>query len=119
MTFLSKEQILERRALPLEDVAVPEWSGAVRVQGLSSADGDKFLASLNRQNGQKIERDTTYYCAKLLALCLVNEQGERLLTEADVLALAQQSNAVVMRLADIAQRLSGLQPGSVEAAAKN
>ena len=119
MRFLSKEQILERRPLPFEDVEIPEWGGTVRVRGLSAADGDKFLASLMRMNGQKVERDTSYYCAKLLALCLVNEKGDQLLSEGDVLILAQQSYIPVARLTDVAQRLSGLSPGTVEDAAKN
>lgn len=119
MSFLTQEQILAPRALPFQDVEVPEWGGTVRIQGLSSDDGDKFLASLQRVNGQKVERDTTYYCARLLSLCLVNGNGERLISEGNVLKLAQQANAVVMRLADIAQELSGLKLGSVEDAAKN
>lgn len=119
MRFLTQEEILAPRALPFEDVEVPEWGGTLRIQGLSSDEGDKFLASLQRQNGQKIDRDTTYYCAKLLARCIVSAQGERVIQEANVLSLAQQSNAVVMRLTEVAQRLSGLLPGSVEDAAKN
>lgn len=119
MTFLSEAEILATRALPYRDVEVPEWGGTVRIQGLSSQDGDKFLASLQRQNGQRVERDTTYYCAKLLQYCLVSATGERIISEANVLRLAEQSNAVVMRLAEIAQDLSGLKPGSVEDAAKN
>lgn len=125
MTFLTEDEILAPRALPRREVEVPEWATPekpkpiVLIQGLSSADGDKFLASLQRQNGQKVERDTSLYCAKLLQLCLVNEKGERIVSEGNLLRLAQQDNATIMRLAGIAQELSGLAPGSVEDAAKN
>lgn len=125
MTFLSEDEILAPRPLPRREVAVPEWATpakpkpVVLIQGLSSGDGDKFLASLQRVNGQKVERDTALYSAKLLQLCLVNEKGERLVSEGNILRLAQQDNAVIMRLAGIAQELSGFAPGSVEDAAKN
>jgi len=119
VSFLTEAEILAPRPLPYRDVDVPEWGGTVRIQGLSSAEGDKFLASLQRQNGQRVERDTSYYCAKLLAVTLVNERGERIVTEGNILRLAEQANAVIMGLAEIAQELSGLKPGSVEEAAKN
>jgi hypothetical protein len=123
--FLTEDEILAPRALPRREVPVPEWATAqkpkpvVLIQGLSSGDGDKFLASLQRVSGQKVERDTTYYSAKLLQLCLVNEKGERIVSEGNMLRLAQQDNAVIMRLAAIAQELSGFAPNSVEDAAKN
>jgi hypothetical protein len=125
MTFLTKDQLLAPRTLPRREVSVPELATPenkapkVLLQGLSSAEGDAFLASLQRQNGKKVEHDTSYYSAKLLQLCLVNERGERLFGEGDVLSLAKLPNGVAMRLAGIAQELSGLAAGSVEDAAKN
>jgi hypothetical protein len=117
--LLSKDQILARRDLPSEEVAVPEWSGSVRLQGLSAGDADEFSASLVKRNGKNVEMDRTHYCAKLLSRCLVNEKGERVLTEGDVIALSQQAAGPIQRLTVIAEKLSGLQPGGVEEAAKN
>lgn len=117
--LLSKDQILARRPLPSEAVEVPEWDGSVRIQGLSAGEADQFSASLVKRVGKNVEMDREHYCAKLLSRCLVNEQGERLLSEADILVLSQQPAAPIQRLAVIAERLSGLQPGGVEDAAKN
>ena len=117
--LLGKDQILARRSLPSEVVAVPEWEGSVRLQGLSAGEADQFSASLVKRVGKMVEMDREHYCAKLLSRCLVSESGERLLSEADVLVLSQQSAAPVQRLAVVAERLSGLQPGGVEDAAKN
>jgi hypothetical protein len=119
MTFLSKSQILERRQMPFEDVEVPEWGGVVRVQGLSGSESDQFAESLVTRNGDRPQVSRAHYCAKLLALCLVDEAGKRLLTESDIQELGQQSAIPVQRLTLIAERLSGLQVKAVEAAAKN
>lgn len=117
--LLGKDQILTRRALPSEEVEVPEWQGSVRIQGLSAGEADAFSASLVKRNGKTVEMDREHYCAKLLCRCIVDAGGERILSESDVAILSQQSAAPIQRLAVIAERLSGLQPGGVEDAAKN
>jgi hypothetical protein len=117
---LTKDQILEARPLPFEDVEVPEWGGTVRVRGLTSAECDEFAASLViRTNGGRAQANRELYCAKLLARCLVSASDERLLTEADIHALGRQSAIVIQRLALLAERLSGLQVQAAEDAAKN
>lgn len=118
--FLTKEQILERRPLPCQDVEVPEWGGTVRLQGLSAADADKFNASLQRRRADGgIEMDREQYCAKLLALCIVDEKNERVLSDEHVLELSRQSAAPIFRLAIIAESLSGLRADGLKDAAKN
>jgi hypothetical protein len=117
--LLSKDQILAARPLPVEEVEVPEWGGSVRIQGLSAGDADHFNASLQRRNGQVIEMDREFYCAKLLALCFVDANNQRVLTEAHVLSLSQQSAMPLTRLTLIAERLSGMRVDGVEQAAKN
>lgn len=117
--LLSKDQILARRSLPSEVVEVPEWEGSVRIQGMSAGDADAFNASLVKRVGKTMEMDREHYCAKLLSRCVVDANGERLLSEEHVVILSQQSAAPIQRLAVVAERLSGLQPGGVEDAAKN
>lgn len=125
MTFLTKDQILVRRDLPREVVPVPEWitpaipEPCVLLQGLSAGEADSFVGSLQKTDGKRTIIDREHYCAQLLSRCIVNEQGERLLTAADVLLLSQQSAVPIQRLAGIAERLSGLQAQAVEQAAKN
>lgn len=119
MTLLSKEELLQQREFPFEEVLIPEWKGSVRIQGLSSNDGDRFLASLWRQNGSRVERDTSMYSAKLLALCIVDAQGKRVLGEADIAPLSQKPFAILARLTQVAERLSGIAANSVETAEKN
>lgn len=124
--LLDKDQILARRALPSEEVEVPEWKTPemssvprVRIQGMSAGEADRFSASLVKRVGKNMEMDREDYCAKLLSRCIVNATGDRLLSEEHVATLSQQSAAPVQRLAVVAERLSGLQPGGVEDAAKN
>lgn len=54
--------------------------------------------------------------AKLVGKCLVDENFERLFTDKEVKALGAKNGAVLERLGQVAQRLSGLRKEDVEAA---
>src|SRR5690606_14267448 len=49
-----------------------------------------------------------------VARCVVDEQGERVFTEADVKALGEKSSAPILRLRDAIFGLSGMSKGAVE-----
>ena len=119
MALLTKGQLLERRELPVEEVEVPEWQGSVRVRGLTGGEADAFMTSLLKRDGRSQFMDREHYCARLVARCLVDANGERLLTDAEAYVLSEQSAIPIQRLAAVAERLSGLQVGQVESAAKN
>ena len=80
MTYLSRDTILQREDIVTEDVEVPEWSGTVRVRGMSGVERDAFEASLIEQsvaNGQRKRRNQTAtksnlanVRAKLCAWCI-------------------------------------------------
>lgn len=120
MKLLTIDEILAKRELPVEVVEVPEWGGTVRVQGLSAGEADAFNKSLQRRgpNGQ-MEMDREHYCARLLARCLVDEKGERVCSDANIMLLSQLSAAPITRLTVIAERLSGMRPEAIEDLAKN
>lgn len=111
--MLSRDQILAAApTLPVEEVEVPEWGGTVRVQGLSAADADAFLASSvkrSRGNGAG-EFDRHNFQSRLLAECLIGEDGAKLFTPKDVEALGKKSAIAVGRIVPVALRLSGMGP---------
>ncbi len=57
--------------------------------------------------------------AKLVALTVVDEQGNRIFKDEDVKWLGNKSAAALDRIFEVAQRLSGLRDEDVEELAKN
>jgi len=117
--LLTKDQILAAQDRPYEDVEVPEWGGRVRIRGLSGAERDAFEASMIGPDGKPSPQRFRNFRARLLAQTLVNEQGERLFSDADIKSLGEKSGDVLARLFEIAQRLSGLTRQDVETYVKN
>lgn len=119
MTLLSRDQILQADDLTHEDVEVPEWGGTVRVRTLTGSERDAFEQSVITRRGKQVDMNLENLRAKLAALTIVDEDGERLFSEADVQALAQKSAAALSRVFTVAQRLNGLTDGDVEELTEN
>jgi len=121
MALLSRDQITAADDRRWEDVPVPEWGGEVRVVGMSGTDRNGYQSSLVRigpdgkPQGVNLDNQT----AKLLARCLVDEDGKPLFSLKDIAVLGAKNGAVLERLSKVAKRLSGLQDGAVEDAAGN
>jgi hypothetical protein len=119
MALLSKEAILQADDLPTEDVDVPEWHGTVRVRALSGKERDAFEASLQQQRGKDYVRNTANVRAKLVAKCLVGEDGERLFSENEVNALGAKSAAGLDRVFEVAAKLSRLSEEDIDELGKS
>lgn len=104
---LNRSQILSAKDLPIEEVAVPEWGGTVFVRGMNGAERDAFELSVIDQK-QRGKVDLNNIRAKLCALTICDESGERIFSENDVAALAKKSAAALSRVFVVAQRLSGM-----------
>jgi len=118
MAYLTKDQILGADDIKRAEVAVPEWGGTVLVQGLSGTERDQYEESLIRWRATKGRNVAAMPAlanarAKLLSLSIVDEDGQRLFSDADVKALGEKSSKALERVFDVAARLSGLQPGDV------
>jgi len=116
--MLTREQILGTVTLRTEDVDVPEWGGVVRVSEMTGAARDAWEQSLvpsERGAGPNIANIR----ARLVAVCVVDEAGERVFSDKDAVALGQKSAAALDRVAKVAQRLNGLTADEVEAAKGN
>ena len=114
MSHLSKGQLLAARALPREEVSVPELGGTVIVQGMSAAQRDAFEASLMVGRGRRRDINTANLRAKLIAFCVVDEAGLRVFSDEDVTALGEVRVDVVNRIFAVAQRLSGVSEEDIE-----
>ena len=119
MTLLTKSAILAANDLKTQDVDVPEWGGAVRVRAFSGRERDAFEASMVRGDGKDRKVDLTNMRARLVALSVVDEAGQRVFTDEEVDLLGAKSGAALDRVFAVAQELNGLSGADVEALAKN
>jgi hypothetical protein len=117
--ILTKDSILAAVDLKRETVPVPEWGGDVVVQELCGTDRDAFETSLFKGEGEARVFVTENMRARLVVRCLVDGEGKRLFSDADAAALGAKNAAVIDRLYDVAQRLSGLGQKALGNAVKN
>ena len=119
MAILSREAILAASDIQEEIVPVPEWGGEVIVRGLSGTQRDQFEASVVKQKGKSTELNLKNVRAKMIALSVVDEHGNRIFSERDVAALGAKSARALQRVWEKARELSGLSEEDVEELAKN
>jgi hypothetical protein len=117
--FLTRDAILKAHDLPTEVVEIPEWNGSVIVRGLTGTERDAFEQSIVEQRGKNTRMNLRNIRAKLVALTVVDEEGNRVFSDEDAEALGKKSAAALDRIFAIAQRLSGLRPEDVEELAGN
>lgn len=111
-----RDAILAADDLPREEVATPEWEPAgvpfVYVRGLTSSERDDYETSLltTGPDGRRVPNPRMKNVRASFAVrVIVDEHGERIFTERDVVALAGKSALVIERLWDVGRRLSGMQ----------
>lgn len=117
MALLTRDAILQRDDIVRETVPVPEWGGEVMITTMTGAQRDAWEQSLVAKATGK--PDITNVRAKLVAHCAVDEAGALLFRPADIEALGAKSAAALERLAQVAQRLNGLNEKALEEARGN
>jgi len=106
---LSKEDILKAEDLGTEEVECPEWGGSVLVRGMTGRERDAFEVSLMQPGrGGRREMNPANVRAKVVVRCVVDDDGNRLFTDADATELGAKSAAAVDRVYEVAARLSGM-----------
>ena len=117
---LTKDQIFEANDLQSESVEVPEWAGSVLVRTMTGADRDAFEASMitTLPDGTR-KPNMANMRAKLVALTVVDDAGNRVFDVSDVDRLALKSATALERVFNAAQRINGLGVQAEEMAAKN
>lgn len=107
MNLLSKEAILQADDRRYEIVSVPEWGGDVRLRSMSGAERDEFENGLQQQVGNKQVINARNARAKLAALCIVDERGQRMFEAREVIKLGSKSSMALQRVYDVACRMNG------------
>lgn len=115
--MLSKKQILEAPDLPEQVVKTPEWGkgGEVTVKGMTGTQRDAFESSIITDG--KI--DMRNMRAKLVAASVIDDKGELMFDEDDLIPLGRKSAAVLDHIYAVAQKLSGITDADIEELEKN
>ncbi len=117
--LLDREAILKANDIEKREVYVPEWGGSVYVRGMTGRERDQFEANIIRQRGRNTEINMKNARAKLVVMCTVDQEGNRLFTDADVALLANKSAKALDRIFVVAQELSGITREDMEELTEN
>src|SRR5215472_16588203 len=116
---LSKDAILAKDDLPVEELFVPEWNDTVRVRALSGRDRDELEMSMLVERDGEMVRDAANGRAKIAVRALVDESGNRIFANGDANELGKKSGAALDRIMDVAARLSKLGEEQIKETAEN
>lgn len=108
MEFLSKmDDILSLDDRPKIEVEVPEWNVKVYLRAMTGHDREAWEAHVapSQEGGRPNIQGMR---SKMVASCIVGEDGKRIFNVADEVKLASRSAAVIERLFDKCMELNGL-----------
>ena len=120
--YLNAQEIEQAQDIPFEDVDVPEWGGWERVLGLNGEAAQDYVNKLVTigENGQVKNINSATMMIDLLSLSLADDQNNlQFNSEKGKQILRRKSAAVLTRLFEVAQRLSGIGPQAEASALKN
>lgn len=106
------DKILQADDLQTETVRIDEWDATVHVRELTAAERDAYEQSIVAREGEPMNLRNIR--ARLVALTLVDDKGERIFTDEQAEALGRKSGRVLDRLFDVAQRLNKMRKQDVE-----
>ena len=119
MKTLTRADILGAEDLKSERVPVPEWGGEVTVQELTAAARDEFESSVVTATGTSISYNSRNMTARLVALSIVDEKGERMFSDKDIKELGKKSAKALKRVFNAAQKLSAIGEDELEELGKD
>lgn len=125
--FLNRDDIVGAKDYRTVDVKVNEWrpegvteDAYVKVRPMTAGQRARYESAMvelhqTNKNFDKIGE----YGLKVVAWCVVDEEGKRIFNDADVKQLEQKSSAPILRIRDAALKLSGMGSEAVDEAAED
>ena len=119
MEALSREAILKRGDLEVQELEVPEWGGCVFLRPMSGAQRDEFeQLAMERRSGQSV--DIRGLKVKLVCASVCNAEGKLLFAgNDDEKKLNEKSASAINRIFQAAARLNGLTEEDIQEIAEN
>lgn len=112
--YLSRDDILAAPSRQYRDVDVPGWGGTVRVRSLTGTERDAFESSLTVTRGGKQKSNTANFRARLVSLCLVDEDDKLLFSQADIAALGSKSVADLQAVFDVCNEMNNISDDDID-----
>lgn len=112
-----RDKILAASDIKSEAVFVPEWDVAIEVRGMTGEQRGAYLGQVIDKKGNMDFRKM--YPQLLIISCFDPETGDPIFLQGDLDALVGKSGKALEQLAQVARRLSGLNPEDVGEAEKN
>ena len=97
---------------------VPEWGGHVYVRTMTGDERDAYEEWVRGQAGEG-GIGVVGVRGRVVALCVVDEAGNRLFSDADGDKLGKKSSAALQRIFDAVVKLNFIDSDEIEALAKN
>lgn len=119
--LLSRDAILAADDVLYEYMDIPEWGGRIRVRSLSGRDRDAYDAeayALSQASPNDPSAALRDYRSRRVARAIVDEDGKRVFSKADVDALSSKNASVIDRIDDVVTRLSGMDTEAIRRAAE-
>ena len=117
--ILTREAILGAQDIKVENVKVPEWNdGVVRLRSMPGTDRDKWetVVQSKVQDG-KVNIDGMKVL--LIVSCAIDDKGDPLFTENDLVELNKKNAKAINRLWEVAARMNGIGNEELEELRKN
>lgn len=114
--FSKPEQILDADDQQWGEVPVPEWAPRgdsnperwiLKLKGLNGQDRDRFEASINQTRGGKQKQNYENFRARLIVMCAVDPDGNRIFSRADINRLGAKSAKALDRVFTECNKLNG------------
>ncbi len=115
---LTQQDIIAVNDIVMERVNVPEWGGEVFIKSLTARQRDAFEASVTHQGGKQ-RTNLRDLRARLVAICMVDENGNRLFGDNQIPALSAKCGKALDRLFEACQTLNKMSDGDVSDLEKN
>lgn len=119
MALLGRTEILEAEDREYDVIPCPEWGGDVRISSISGRQRDEYEQSMVEQKGSDRKLNMRNARAKLIILCAVDEQGQKLFTAEDIRRLGAKNAKPLDRLFDACQVLAGLSEDDIKDMTEN
>lgn len=119
MTELAtREMLLAAPKRRFTEVTIPDW-GTFRLRSLNELERSRLEASMLDKKGQLSPNKLIDHKCRLIVACVVDAEGNQLLTNGDIAALQQQDSSLTNLLVDEIQKHCGMSDADIEALEKN
>lgn len=107
--------------IPREDVPLPEFGNGtvIPVWGMTALERSKYEKGFTTKAGKTIDDRLLEFRQRLVVECCRDDEGKRIFTLDDIQALGSKSAALLERIVNVCQRLSGMTNEDIEATVKN